>query len=147
MIPAFNSKTGLLPPGIHQATWDEFVTTFGYNKHRQRLIEGLYTASKILQKYGCLSIYIDGSFVTEKTLPGDIDVCWDIAGMNITLLQREQRIFFDPTPGRQIQKKAFGCEFFQANWMETGSQKPFLEFMQQHYGVPKGILQVQIFDL
>ncbi len=31
MLPAFDSETGRLPEGVHQASWDEVVERFGWN--------------------------------------------------------------------------------------------------------------------
>ena len=31
-----------------------------------------------LSSAGCRLVYLDGSFVTRKERPGDIDACWDV---------------------------------------------------------------------
>jgi transcriptional regulator with XRE-family HTH domain len=41
MIPPFEPSTGLLPPGIHDATWEELVARFGWTPHRLSLLAGL----------------------------------------------------------------------------------------------------------
>lgn len=74
MIPEFD-ENGNLPPGIHWATWEEFVDRFGTTPRRLRMIEGLKTAIEQLQSAGCQTIYIDGSFVVNKPNPGDFDAC------------------------------------------------------------------------
>lgn len=145
MIPDFDSKTGLLPPGIHNTTWNDFVAKYGYTEHRKKLINGLYKAAKDLASCGCRLIYVDGGFIINKVRPPkDIDVCWDIIGVDLGSLKRLHPIFFDRTSGRSAQKAKYGCEFFQANKEEGNSGKPFLDFFQQHHGVPKGILRINI---
>ena len=76
MIPPFD-ENGNLPPGIHWAEWSEFEERFGTNTKRTRRIKGLYTVMKALKAAGCRTIYINGSFVTNKLDPGDFDACWD----------------------------------------------------------------------
>ncbi len=39
MLPEFNAD-GLLPPGVHEAGWEELVGRFGYNPWRVRLLVG-----------------------------------------------------------------------------------------------------------
>lgn len=35
----------------------------------------------------CITIYIDGSFVTAKQKPGDFDACWEDNGVDIDYLK------------------------------------------------------------
>ncbi len=74
-IPALDANTGNLPPGVHSATWDEIVSRFGWNAERKRLLDGLRRAFESLHAAGCRRAYLDGSFVTEKDVPGDFDGC------------------------------------------------------------------------
>jgi hypothetical protein len=85
MIPPFASS-GLLPPGIHWASWPDFVARYGLNTHRQRLLGGLDRARVALREAGCTKLYIDGSFVSEKEYPADYDGCWDTTGVVATRL-------------------------------------------------------------
>ncbi|MBW4669152.1 MAG: hypothetical protein KME60_17435 [Cyanomargarita calcarea GSE-NOS-MK-12-04C] len=76
MIPDFD-ENGNLPPGVHICEWEEFKERFGYNRRRRLLIEGLEMAMLSLQAAGCRIIYINGSFTTSKSDPGDFDACYD----------------------------------------------------------------------
>jgi hypothetical protein len=76
MIPEFD-ENGNLPLGVHWAEWEEFKERFGYNRGRRLLIEGLEMAMQDLQAAGCRVIYINGSFTTSKSDPGDFDTCYD----------------------------------------------------------------------
>jgi hypothetical protein len=49
MIPPFG-PTGNLPPGVHQATWQEFAGRFGGTPHRRRLLGGLKAAIDSLRE-------------------------------------------------------------------------------------------------
>ena len=89
MIPEFNSE-GLLPPGVHWASWDELMVRFGNSSRREHLMDGLRAALENLKSAGCRTVYINGSFVTNKYVPNDYDACWEEAGVEPEAL--------DPSP-------------------------------------------------
>lgn len=91
MIPAFDWR-GVLPPGVHSATWDEIVNRYATNDRRRFLIDGLIAALRSLRDAGCTTAYLDGSLVTAKELPGDFDVCWDAAGVDPDRLDPELQL-------------------------------------------------------
>ena len=76
MIPAPNA-IGELPPGMHTATLEEVEAVFVTTPRRRHLFEGLRRAIQNLHAAGVRRIFIDGSFVTTKTDPNDIDGCWE----------------------------------------------------------------------
>lgn len=142
MIPEFDSR-GLLPKGVYRANWQEIVKRFGGNRRRRQLLRGLKEALDLLGEAGCHRVYIDGSFVTAKKLPNDIDVCWDIDGVDALSLDS---IFFDFADGRAAQRVRFGAEFFPAQAPQR--LKTFLEFFQvdKETGEPKGIIELLLDD-
>ena len=144
MIPNFDVR-GLLPEGVHHATWEELKVRFGGNERREELLNKLYEALTLLQSAGCRRVYIDGSFVTAKQMPNDIDVCWDINGVDADALDA---VFFDFDDGRAAQKARFGAEFFPADVPEGISGKTFLEFFQvdKETGAAKGIIELILDD-
>ena len=113
MIPSFDPTTGNLPPGIHEASWDEVVARYGYNPHRQGLLAGLRAALEALRAAGCRRMYLNGSFVTAKDTPGDFDGCWELQGVALSSLDPVLRTF---DPGRATQKAKYGGELFPAEW-------------------------------
>ena len=38
---------------------------------------GIRSAIDNLKEAGCLTVYINGSFVTAKQVPNDFDACWE----------------------------------------------------------------------
>lgn len=72
------SETGVLPPGVHECTLDEIEEAFGQfqsSDRRPRLFRDLqrYIAavrSAAVGKY----LVVNGSYVTGKPDPGDIDI-------------------------------------------------------------------------
>ena len=145
MLPSFD-KNGNLPPGIHWATWDELVAYFGSSARRQRLLDGLYEALRLLREAGCQAVYINGSFVTTKEFPGDFDACWDIEGVDA---DRLDPVFLDFSNSRAAQKERFGGELFPAQLTEGVTGTIFLEFFQmdRNTGQPKGIVAIRLEDL
>jgi hypothetical protein len=144
LIPQLNVH-GLLPQGVHPATLEEVRECFGGNERREQLLTGLVEALRLLREAGCRRVYINGSFVTAKELPNDIDVCWDIGGVDADTLDD---IFFEFADGRAAQKARFGCEFFPAQVPEGVTGRAFLEFFQidKQTGEPKGIIELKLDD-
>ena len=144
MIPDFDAD-GLLPQGIYPATLEEVTERFGGNRRRRELLKGLGEALSLLRSAGCRRIFINGSFVTSKQHPNDIDVCWDVAGVDPDALDP---VFFDFDDGRAAQKARFGAEFFPAQVPEGLTGKTFLEFFQvdKQTGEAKGIIELILDD-
>ena len=138
MIPDFDSR-GLLPRGTFLADWQEIEKRFGGNRKRNGLLKGLRDALDLLQEAGCRRVYIDGSFVTARKRPNDVDVCWDVDGVDPISLDS---VFFDFSDGRAAQRARFGAEFFPAQAPQR--LQTFLDFFQidKATGRSKGIIEL-----
>ena len=90
-----------------------------------------------------MSVYIDGSFVTNKMVPGDYDACWDEAGVKIALLDPALRTFANR---RLAQKIKFLGELFPASGVADGQGSTFLAFFQtdKATGRSKGIIAIDL---
>lgn len=141
VLPDFDSD-GTLPPGIHPASWDEVVELFGCSSHRTDLLAGLLDALSALRAAGCRVAYLDGSFVTNKEVPGDYDLCWETAGVDLGQLDP---VFFDLAPPRAAQQARYRGDLLP-NVLERGSGAPFLDFFQNNKvtGGRKGIVSIVI---
>ncbi len=104
MIPSFD-EGGNLPSGIHQATWDEIVERYATNERRGQQVDGLRSAIESLRAAGCSRVYLDGSFVTDKMVPGDFDACWEGRGVDPDLLDP---VLLDFSHRRAAQKAKYG---------------------------------------
>ena len=142
MIPQFDAD-GLLPPGIHRAHWDEVVSRFGTSSWGDQLLAGLRMALDSLSRAGCQTVYIDGSFVTDKEVPNDFDACWEETGVVPELLD-PVLLRFDA--GRAAQKARYLGELFPASIGATADGMSFREFFQtdRETGRPKGIVAVDL---
>jgi hypothetical protein len=148
MIPEFVPDTGNLPPGVHQATWQEVTSRFGHTPHRRRLWDGLQRVLLSLQSAGCHRAYVDGSFVSGKAHPNDFDGCWEIEGVDIDRLEFIAPTLLDFEDRRKAQKAAYGGEMFPARWGADPSGTAFLDFFQRDKitGEPKGIIAIDLKD-
>ena len=143
MIPHVDPVTGNLPPGVHETSWDEFVARYGYTPHRLALLAGLKAALDALRIAGCRRVYIDGSFVSAKQVPGDFDGCWEVAGVDPSLLD-PVLLTFDNR--RAAQKAKYGGELFLAEAVADPFGTRFLDFFQRdkYTGEPKGIVAIDL---
>ncbi|WP_339734809.1 hypothetical protein [uncultured Gimesia sp.] len=145
MIPDFEPDENL-PPGIHLVSWGVFANHFGWNSHRTGLLTGLEAGIQCLQIAGCSTLFVDGSFVTKKELPGDFDAAWDPTGVDLASLMIAEPVFFDFRNFRATQKAKFGGEFFPSSTKTGSVGDTFLEFFQKdkNTAAPKGIIQINI---
>jgi hypothetical protein len=102
-------------------------------------MHGLENAAENLHAAGVQMIWIDGSFVTSKKEPNDVDGCWEYTER--VDLARLDAVFL--AESRTPMKMKYRVEFFPAFVIEAGSGLPFPKFFQVNRdGDPKGILVV-----
>ena len=133
----------VLPFGIHEATLAEVEKRYATNKKREQLFRGLKQACKALKAAGCSTIYLDGSFTTEKELPSDYDVCWNPIDTNENKLDP---VFLDVSiNGRKKQKSKYRGEFFLAS-AKADKTHAFIQYFQKdkETGLEKGILRITL---
>jgi len=144
MLPATDTSTGYLPPGVHQAPWSAIPPRFSGNGHRSRLLGGLLAALQNLAGAGCQSVLLDGSFVSEKDLPEDYDGAWETKGVDPALLDS---VLLDFSNGRAAMKAKYLGELFPA----TSAAAPGVLyrdfFMKDRNGVPKGVVHIDLGSL
>jgi Family of unknown function (DUF6932) len=144
VIPPLTAS-GTLPPGIHDADdWTEVVQRFGGTPKRAELLGKLRLGLDNLRDAGCPWVLLDGSFVTSKPNPNDVDGCWeDTPEIDLTLL--DPSFLLQQRSDRDALKQQYGMDFFVAGLIEAGSGKPFFQFFQvNREGVPKGIVRLDL---
>ena len=73
MIPDFRSD-GYLPDGVHVASEADITFRFGSGSpRRRRLVVRVRRWVKLARRVKARRLLIDGSFVTAKSEPGDVD--------------------------------------------------------------------------
>jgi hypothetical protein len=145
MVPQFTDE-GLLLPGIHETDLEELGEKMGWSRKRSELLEGLEKALELMASCGVERVYLDGSFVTDKDRPNDIDGCYDLAGDVTAEDVRRLAPIFPPNPSNRAEaKRRFGVDLFPAAATELGSGQPFLRFFQtDREGRERGVLSVEL---
>ncbi len=150
-IPDF-AQGGILPIGIHDCNLSEIETRFVYNERRRAIWKNLL--SYIAQVATILEVnvmYVDGSYVTDKKLPGDIDVVLEFTNVAALMSARD---YAPHLFSHKNVKTTFNIDLFTFEIMPAG-RPDFREFFQLlrpqeaiDRGVPvgtkKGILKVSI---
>jgi hypothetical protein len=99
----------------------------------------------VLKAAGCTTVYVDGSFVTDKEFPADFDGCWDRAGVDRATLQSLDPTLLDFSNRRAAQKAKYRGEFFLADVAANSAGTRFLDFFQHDRdGNEKGIVKLDL---
>jgi len=145
MIPEFidiGSPWKVLPPGVYIAVIKEIEVRFATTNYRKYLFSGFKEAISSLYEAGCNAVFLDGSYITAKPIPGDYDVCWDTEGVNPSKLDPVFRNFSD---NRKEQKLRYYGEFFPIHFLADGVSF-FYNFFQidKYTGKAKGIIKIDL---
>jgi len=146
-IPDFNTE-GLLPEEIHDSSLQEVMERFGQfqrSDRRCRLYERLQLLVQDASAAGSIdSIVIDGSFVTSKDEPNDIDLILivrpshDFSGI---LSPREYNLL-----SRRDAKRKFGFDVLVAREGRPELDE-YIEFFAQVRGpddLQKGLVRIKL---
>ncbi len=144
-IPEFDFN-GNLPPGEHSATWSELVARYGYNQRRLAIVGDLKRWLVHVQAAGCRTAWIDGSFVCAKESPGDYDACWDLTGVDYTLIA--PCLLNRTEIEANLIKKTFGGDIRPDRASPPASIQHYFKFYQSDRdGRPKGIVRLDLRSL
>ena len=151
-IPDFDPATGYLPPGIHLATLAEVYDIYSYNYKRRQHLAGLAHVAEQLYEKAVTRIFLDGSFVTAKERPRDIDVVYippegtdpdtwgHLAPINRKTLKRVHHLDLWPYPSPQERRPP---TVSMPNPTVTFKIVPILQFFQEdRNGIEKGIIEL-----
>ncbi len=133
-IPAFVAPSGALPPGEHEATLKEISSALTWNYSRRVIYSGLEFVVNELTAHSVDVIWVDGSFVTNKDRPRDVDVAYEVPSGG------------DPdgwgllSPARHNDLKRYQRVDLYAYWPGQPQIKEF--FSTDRNGAPKGIIRL-----
>jgi hypothetical protein len=131
MIPEFN-EDGYLPPGIHRAPLEEIAARFGQESElRQVQMESLRWLVDLAQRAGVQRIVVNGSFVTDKLEPNDVD-CVLLIGADF------------PRDAEAETELLAGLPFINLELVDAEGFQQFTEktFATDRNLVPKGMVEV-----
>lgn len=135
---------GDLPAGTHGISLAGLEERFAWNNGRRTLVSGLRRALSNLAAAGVRRVWIDGSFVTSKDEPNDVDGCWEYhEGIDETKLDE---VFLDLAPPREAMKQKYGVDFLISGTpLLNGGGQSVEEFFQlDRDGNRKGILLIEL---
>ena len=131
--------------GLHESTIEEIRERLGFSERRMNLIGGLEQYLGQWTQYGLLeSVVIDGSFVTPKPEPGDIDIL--LVPSPSTLDAPSSRVAFEILAGnRQLTKDTFGCDVIPTGGRDSANFGIMLRFFgHDRGGNERGLLTVRM---
>lgn len=146
-IPDFSSD-GLLPNSIHDCTMEEVESVFGRFRSTDRrinLTKKLKDYVSELQKSGIgVELIIDGSYVTQKDDPGDIDL--------ILVLPEGYDYSPDVKPfeynllSNRAVKRVYGFDVFTVvkGTERCESRIDFFQQVRENPNIKKGLLRVSL---
>ena len=130
MIPPFNDE-GYLPPGIHAATLEEIASRFGEDSELRRVqMDSVHWLVELARRAGVLRIVVNGSFVTDKLEPNDVDCV----------------LLFDPqlTGDPAVDELLAGLPFINMELVDEDGFRQYTErtFASDRDMIPKGMIEV-----
>jgi len=137
MISDFNDN-GYLPAGIHTAHFQEVAKRFGGSKSlkRSELTNHLKDFYNFI-KFHSFCIYIDGSYITSKLSPKDVDIIVVLKPQFMFNEQAKQRLhYFSKSHKLHIIPFIHGIH-------DQKIQEIIDFFSADRQGRPKGIIQVE----
>ena len=137
MIPELDSR-GLLPAGVHPCTITEIEAVFGTNVRRQQLLESLRFCIEMMRDARLKGeLIVNGSFVTDKPNPGDVEVCLDVR-READLIQGSALLFHVKNRPRLDRK---GVDWYPVlHESEDGLERDFTRYFQ-YIGEKSGALK------
>ncbi len=100
----FDLEGYLTPYEAVETNWQSFVETFGWNKHRLSLLDLFQLLCTELttlfpEEY---IIWVDGSFVTRKQRPNDLDVVFILPAERYDVVENELRLLRNQFAGLDV---------------------------------------------
>lgn len=123
-----------LEPGIHTFSIDKFIETYCLSQERQIYSESILQVFEFCKQTRAKSIFIGGSFITDKPTPNDIDF--------LIVYERDDEI---PRQIESLTIASINLDIMFASYEDNKSIDSFLHlFAHDRNGVKRGIVQIKI---
>jgi hypothetical protein len=146
-IPAWN-EYGILPEGVHDCQIEEMGERLGFSPHRLHLVAGLNNALGWMAGLPPIqSLIVDGSFVTDKDAPRDIDVVAIISNLS----EQHQREWISAwMPEKDRLKRELAIDLYPTVHGQGNDFSAFFQYLRPQealdrgapLGVKKGVLRI-----
>ena len=144
MLPDFTEQ-GLLPPGIHRATFEEFenhFVRFDMSDQRFRLFEKLRELYDEAKRSGFVKRFlVGGSFVTAKPEPNDFDC---ILVLDPSIEWQELPPMEYNLVSRRMARRVFGGDIFPVVEDSFHYHEYLQLFQSVRGGGHKGIVEIEL---
>ena len=135
----------MLPHGLYDASLPEIGRVFGFSVRRESLVDGLEQYLRVWDRHRVVeSVIIDGSFVTAKHEPDDIDLLVvpandRVSGPAFTRLAQELE------PSWEEFREQFGCDPYLLDGSDTTIYRQRLSFFStDRDGNVRGLLRLRM---
>lgn len=123
-LPAFG-RYGLLPAGVYAVNLATLRAAFGFNARREQLCDSLERCLALMHGSNLSgTVYIDGSFVTDKPNPRDMEVTLDVRRQNAS--QQGLALLFHVRMHAQLD--GMGIDWYPT--LPDNAGKDFTQFFQ-----------------
>lgn len=131
MLPELD-QDGFLPPGVHRAALEEIAERFGRQSELRRAqMQSVRWLVELARKAGAEKVILNGSFVTHKLEPNDVD-CLILAGATF------------PRDATAEAELLAGLPFLEIHFVENETLAFFVNrvFSTDRRNNPKGMVEV-----
>lgn len=135
IIPEYDSK-GQLPPGVYRPSLVEFVERyiagFPSSISREEIFAGYLRYCSMLYQFDIvISNFVDGSYITNKVDPGDVDMVLLIDGPKadrLSPLQRQQFVT------EKMAKALYHCDSYVVPvFTEEDQRRPITDYWYEYW--------------
>jgi hypothetical protein len=141
---------GLLPPGIHDLSLDQIDALFGGFQLSERRMNLVKRLRDMVAQLGGLSfarhLIVDGSFVTSKPEPSDIDMVFVVASGTLPVTSPINPFEYNALSARRL-KKAYQFDVFVVP-EESEAYDHYVSFFARlkdgPAGVTKGLVRLAL---
>ncbi|MBP9090788.1 hypothetical protein KBI23_07130 [bacterium] len=153
------STSGRLMPGKYPMDFDAFSRQFGQGERRGELLVEFQSTLQKLKAMGVKEVQVGGSFVSKKSVPGDIDFMFDKAapGVNQALLKSAHDGLFSRSSAPALREKGLqmmvgptdnattkSLQYFLAHHNESLSGLVRNEVRPKRLAVPNGLVVLRL---
>ncbi|HEX5104318.1 MAG TPA: hypothetical protein VFV87_10935 [Pirellulaceae bacterium] len=146
-IPALNEH-GLLPPGTHDCTLAEIEARFGQFQRSDRRCVLFSRLASFIREVGkvefAIAVVIDGSFVTAKDEPNDIDLVLILSESHDFAAELRPFEYNIVSKKRILREYGFDIVIDGAGTVAMRKHLDFFSRVRERADILKGLLRVMI---
>jgi hypothetical protein len=137
------STSGRLMPGKYPMDFDTFSRQFGQGERRRELLVEFQGTLEKLKAMGVKEVQVGGSFVSKKSVPGDIDFMFDKAapGVNQTLLKSAHDGLFSQSSAPALREKGLQM---MVGPLDNATTKSLQYFLSHHHETLSGVVRNEV---